>query len=115
MLARKDFMLNLAWVIIIEGIFLYAYAQVMAQLELKIFIDAPEYLRIKRRVIRNTSTRGYTVDDVLYRLEYQVEPAHTLFVEPFKHEADLIIPNKYNFNRGLEVLENHILQVCKKF
>ncbi|MGV3589051.1 MAG: uridine kinase, partial [Adhaeribacter sp.] len=48
--------------------------------------------------------RGYDLDDVLYRYLNHVAPTYEKYIKPYKDDADLIIPNNQQFERGLEVL-----------
>ncbi|MDQ3534837.1 MAG: uridine kinase [Bacteroidota bacterium] len=91
-------------VIIAEGIFIFYSASIYNMLDLKIFIDAKEYIKLKRRIIRDNSERGYDLDDVLYRYEQHVAPTYEKYIEPFKYDADFIIPNNKTFEKALEVL-----------
>ena len=78
-------------VIIAEGIFALHYPRLRALLDLKIFIDTPDYLMLKRRIIRDANERGYDMDDVLYRFEHHVMPAYRKYIYPSRHDADIII------------------------
>ncbi len=91
-------------VIIVEGIFVLYYSRLSNLLDLKIFIDAKDHIKLKRRIIRDKEERGYDLDDVLYRYEKHVIPTYEKYIEPFRHESDLIIPNNSNFDKALEVL-----------
>ena len=55
--------------IVVEGIFVFHSSEVSDLLDLKVFIDAKEHIKIKRRIIRDNNERGYDLDDVLYRWE----------------------------------------------
>jgi uridine kinase len=102
----KSRMLTLkpAPIIIVEGIFVFYFPQVADQLDLKIFIDAKEHIKLSRRIKRDQEERGYSIEDVLYRYEKHVAPTYEKYIEPFKHDADLIVPNNGNFDRGLDVV-----------
>ena len=91
-------------VIIVEGIFVLYYSRLSNLLDLKIFIDAKDHIKLKRRIIRDKEERGYDLDDVLYRYEKHVIPTYEKYIKPFRHESDLIIPNNSNFDKALEVL-----------
>lgn len=99
---------NPAPIIVVEGIFVLYYPEVANLLDLKIFIDAKEHLKLKRRIIRDNEERGYDLEDVLYRYEKHVHPTYEQYIEPFKGDADLIIPNNSHFNNALEVVSTHI-------
>lgn len=91
-------------VILVEGIFVFHLKKVRDLLNLKLYIEAPDYLMMKRRIIRDSKERGYDLDDVLYRYEHHVTPAYRQYIEPSKHYADLIIPNHQNFEKALKVI-----------
>jgi len=90
-------------VIIVEGIFILYFPEVADLLDLKVFIDAKEYIKLTRRITRDKEERGYDVADVLYRYEQHVAPTYEKYIEPFKDEADLIVPNNQHFEQALEV------------
>ncbi|MEQ9403163.1 MAG: uridine kinase [Cyclobacteriaceae bacterium] len=91
-------------IILVEGIFALYIEEVRILLDLKIFIEAPDFLMLKRRIIRDAEERGYDLSDVLYRFEHHVTPAFVNYIEPSRKWADLIIPNHNNFDKALEVV-----------
>jgi len=92
-------------IIVVEGIFAFYFKEIAELLDLKIFIDAKEHIKLKRRIIRDQVERGYDLTDVLYRWENHVFPTFEQFIKPTRAEADLIIPNNKNFQKGLEVVK----------
>jgi uridine kinase len=80
-------------VILLEGILIFADAELRARMDIKIFVDAENDLRIIRRIQRDTHSRGRTVDSVIEQYLKTVRPMHLEFVEPSKRYADIIIPN----------------------
>jgi uridine kinase len=93
-----------AKVIIVEGIFVFYYPEIAKLLDLKIFIDAREHIKFSRRISRDKAERGYDIEDVMYRYEKHVAPTYEKYIEPFKHEADFVIPNNLHFNKALDVI-----------
>lgn len=79
-------------VIIIEGILVLAVPQLRAKMDIKIFVDTADDIRLIRRIKRDTRERGRSIDDVVNQYERSVRPMHIEFVEPSKHYADIIIP-----------------------
>ena len=61
-------------IILVEGIFVLYVEEVRELLDLKLYIQAPDYLMMKRRIIRDAKERGYDIEDVLYRYEHHVTP-----------------------------------------
>ena len=98
-------------VIILEGIFIFYVKEISELIDLKIFIDAPEHLMLKRRIIRDQKERGYDLEDVLYRYEHHVMPACNKYILPYKSTSDLIINNYKNFDNGINVIKSHISNI----
>ncbi|WP_209331335.1 uridine kinase [Lunatimonas salinarum] len=95
-------------VVVVEGIFVLYYPELAQLLDLKVFIDAKDYIKLKRRIVRDKVERGYDLDDVLYRYEMHVMPTYEKYIEPFKHDADLIVPNNRGFEKALEVIKSFL-------
>lgn len=91
-------------IIIVEGIFAFYFTEVANLLDLKIYIDAEEHIKMHRRIIRDKVERGYDLDDVLYKYLNHVVPAYEKYIKPYKYDADIIVPNNRHFERGLEVI-----------
>jgi uridine kinase len=96
-------------IIVVEGLFVLHYPEVAHLLDLKLFIEAKGYIKLKRRIIRDSEERGYDLQDVLYRFEKHVMPSYEKFIEPSKYEADIIIPNNSRFDTALEVVSSYLL------
>lgn len=91
-------------VIIVEGLFVQYFPDIERELDLKIFIEAKDHVKLSRRIKRDNEERGYDLEDVLYRYENHVMPVYETFIKPLKHRADIVIPNNSHFNRALDFL-----------
>jgi uridine kinase len=91
-------------ILIIEGLFVQYFPEIEKELDLKIFIEAKDYVKLSRRIRRDNEERGYDLDDVLYRYHNHVMPVYESLIEPLKHRADIVIPNNSNFNRALDLI-----------
>lgn len=80
-------------VVIVDGILLLHDAAIREALDVRIFLDVPDAVRLARRIARDTSERGRTRRSVLSQYEATVRGAHTLFVEPTRAHADLVLAN----------------------
>ncbi|WP_400193613.1 uridine kinase [Hymenobacter sp. B81] len=100
----KELVFNPAPIVVVEGIFVFYFEEVAKLLDLKVYIDAREHVKVLRRIVRDRDERGYDLEDVLYRYTHHVAPTYEKYIKPFKHDADLIIPNNRHFDRGLDVL-----------
>jgi len=108
--SKKPKMLTFAAapVVVVEGIFVLYYPELAELLDLKIFIDAKDHIKLKRRIIRDKVERGYDLDDVLYRYEMHVMPTYEKYIKPFKNEADLIVPNNSSFDKAMDVVRTYL-------
>ena len=100
----KTLVFKPAPVLIIEGLFVQYFPEIEKELDLSIFIEAKDYVKLTRRIRRDSEERGYDLDDVLYRYHHHVMPVYERMIEPLKHNADLVIPNNSHFERALGVL-----------
>ena len=91
-------------ILIVEGLFVQYFEEIEQELDLKIFIEAKDYLKLSRRIRRDNEERGYDLDDVLYRYHHHVMPVYESLIEPLKHKADFIIPNNQHFEQALDIL-----------
>ena len=80
-------------IIIVEGIFVFHFPEISRLLDLKVFVDAKEHLKMHRRIRRDIDERGFSLEDVLYKYTHQVAPAYEKYIAPYQYDADLIIPN----------------------
>lgn len=79
-------------VILVEGILVLAEPELARRMDIKIFVDAADDIRLLRRIQRDIKDRGRFIDAVLEQYERTVRPMYLEFVEPSKRKADVIIP-----------------------
>lgn len=79
-------------VIIVEGILILADETLRNLMDIKVYVDTDDDIRIIRRIRRDLTERGRTLDDVIRQYLATVKPSHHQFIEPTKRYADLIVP-----------------------
>ena len=79
-------------VVIVEGILIFENKELLDLLDIKVFIDTDADVRIIRRILRDVSERGRTMESVINQYLTTVKLMHEEFVEPSKKNADIIIP-----------------------
>ena len=95
-----------AELIIGEGHLLFVIPEVVREFELRIFVSAPEELRLKRRLERDVSERGRTPESIRSQFASTVSPMHDKYIEPSSSLADLILDGSAPIEESLEkVLE----------
>jgi uridine kinase len=91
-------------IILVDGILIYAEPNLLDQMDIKIFVDTDDDVRLLRRLKRDINERGRDLDGVLYQYEQFVRPMHLEFVEPSKRYADIIIPRGGENTVALEMV-----------
>ena len=89
---EKTYTVQPRGVILVEGILIFTEASLRDLFNVKIFVDTDPDLRFIRRLERDISERGRTLDTVVKQYLSTVRPMHLEFVEPSKRYADIIIP-----------------------
>ena len=78
-------------VVVVEGILLMALPELRNAFYLRVFVDVPDDVRALRRLRRDVSERGRTIDSVCAQWMQTVRPMHERFVAPAKRRADLVV------------------------
>ena len=79
-------------VIILEGILILEDPRLRKLMDIKVYVDTDDDIRIIRRIKRDIEERGRTLNSVIEQYLTVVKPMHHQFVEPSKKYADIIIP-----------------------
>ncbi len=81
-------------VIILEGIHALSIPEIAPLIDLSVYVDTPDDLRLARRIRRDTAERGRTIESVLGQYLSTVRPAHYAFTYPTKFSADLVLADE---------------------
>lgn len=90
--------------ILIEGILVLHMQPVRELLDVRIFVDAEDDVRVIRRLMRDIKERGRDFDHVVAQYFRHVRPMHMGFVEPSKRHADIIVPHGGNNDTAIDML-----------
>jgi uridine kinase len=91
-------------VVIVEGILIFAESAILDLLDVRVFVDTPDDVRLIRRLRRDVQERGRSFERTLWQYEHTIRPMHYEFVEPSKRHADIIIPEGGNPEISTEFL-----------
>jgi uridine kinase len=100
--------------VIIEGILIFADAELRALMDVKVFVDTDSDTRFIRRLQRDVSERGRTVESVIDQYVTTVKPMHLEFVEPSKRYADVIVPEGGHNQVAIDMLMTLIRSLAPK-
>lgn len=95
-------------IILIDGILIFYEKELRELMDIKIFVDTDDDLRLLRRLKRDINERGRSVNSVLNQYEKFVRPMHLEFVEPSKRYADIMIPHGGENKAALEIVNAFI-------
>ncbi|MGE0003689.1 MAG: uridine kinase [Candidatus Izemoplasmatales bacterium] len=112
--AKAIEVVNPAKIIILEGILVLEDERVRNLSDIKIFVEADDDLRFIRRLLRDTTERGRTIESVIDQYLTTVKPMHYAFVKPTKRYADIIIPNDYSHDVAVDLIHAKLMSILNK-
>ena len=98
-------------IIILEGIFSLFNDEIRNMMNIKIYIDTPNDLRIIRRIKRDIDERNRSFESIIKQYYENVRPMHIKFVKPTKQYADIIIPMVSKNKIAIDILSSKIFDL----
>jgi uridine kinase len=101
-------------VVLIEGILIFSDKALYDLMDVKIFVDTDDDIRLIRRIQRDTVERGRSLTGIINQYMETVRPMHLQFVEPSKRNADIIVPvglNSVALDLVVSKLKSHLAKV----
>lgn len=96
-------------VIILEGILVLHMESLRSRLNMRIYVDTDDDVRLGRRIQRDVMQRGRDVEGVIEQYTRFVKPAFDQFVGPSRRYADIIIPWQRGDNIvAIDLITEHI-------
>ncbi len=100
-------------IILVEGILILEDPRIRELLDIKVYVDTEDDIRLARRIQRDVIQRGRSVESVLTQYIDVVKPMHHQFVEPTKRYADVIIPEGGLNHVAVDLLITKIESILK--
>lgn len=98
-------------IIFVDGIFTLFDKGIRECLDYGLFVDVGDDIRLIRRLQRDMTERGRSMESVIAQYLSTVKPMHDMFVAGSKAHADLVIDwNSYN-ERTLRMISNMVLSL----
>ncbi|WP_047999542.1 uridine kinase [Lactiplantibacillus herbarum] len=98
-------------VIIVEGVLILDDQRLRDLMDIKVFVDTDDDIRIIRRIQRDMKERGRTLDSVIGQYLATVKPMYHQFVEPTKRYADLIVPEGGENEVAIDLLTTKVRSI----
>src|SRR5580765_7834003 len=76
-------------VVIVEGILIFSEPRVLDLLDVRVFVDTPDDVRLMRRLRRDINERGRTFERTLDKYEQTIRPKNYEIIEPSKRQAEV--------------------------
>ncbi|GKS80494.1 uridine kinase [Ligilactobacillus pabuli] len=100
-------------VIILEGIFILTDPKLRDLLDIKVFVDTDDDIRIIRRIQRDMKDRGRTLQSIIDQYLRTVKPMYHQFIEPTKRYADVIVPEGAENKVAIDLLVTKIRDIIR--
>ncbi|QLL69744.1 uridine kinase [Lactobacillus sp. 3B(2020)] len=101
-------------VIILEGILILDDERLWDLMDIKVYVDADDDIRILRRIQRDMKERGRTLDSIISQYLKTVKPMYHQFIEPTKRYADIIVPEGGQNHVAIDILTTKVRDVLAK-
>ena len=101
-------------IIVLEGILALFDEKIRTMMDIKLYVDTPDDIRIIRRIKRDINKRGRTFESVIEQYYKTVRPMHQQFVEPSKKFADIIIPEGGKNPVAIDILRTKIISILNE-
>ena len=103
-----------AAIIILEGILVLSDPALREMMDLKIYVDADADDRLARRILRDVKERKRDLEGIIRQYQNTVKPMHSLYVEPAKQEADIVLNGGTN-EAAFAMVEAYLEKQLQRF
>ncbi|VGV76738.1 uridine kinase [Streptococcus pyogenes] len=98
-------------VIIVEGILVLEDERLRDLMDIKLFVDTDDDIRIIRRIKRDMMERGRSLESIIDQYKSVVKPMYHQFIEPSKRYADIVIPEGVSNVVAIDVINSKIASI----
>jgi len=98
-------------IIILEGILALFQSEIREMMDIKIYVETADDIRIIRRIKRDIEKRDRTFSSVIEQYYNSVRPMHIQFVEPTKKFADIIVPEGGKNKVAVDILRTKLMSL----
>jgi uridine kinase len=102
-------------IIVLEGILLFVEQKLREIMDIRIFMETALDICLIRRLKRDISERGRSIDSVLKQYEETVRPMYLQFIEPSKRYADIIVPRGGGNRIAIDVIKAKMRELLENY
>ena len=82
-------------------------------MDIKLFVDTDDDIRIIRRIKRDMVERGRSLDSIIEQYINVVKPMYHQFIEPTKRYADIVIPEGVSNVVAIDLINTKVASILK--
>lgn len=97
-------------IIIVEGILILENEKIRELSNMNLFVELDDDTRFIRRMLRDMSERGRSLESIIHQYEKTVKPMFHKYIKPTKRFADVIIPNDRRHDIAVDLIVTKINQ-----
>ena len=100
--------INPTSIIILDGTLIFSQSHLRNWMKVKIYIDAPDKIRLLRRIKRDTKERGRSHESIIRQYSKSVRPMFNKYIAHTKKFADIVINTSKNKSDPIMLIKNEI-------
>ena len=95
-------------IIIIEGLFCFFDHRIRNLIDLKIFIDTDNDIRLARTISKSILEGKTNLINIIENFHKNIKQSYNNFISPTKKYADVILPNSRGHETAVEIITNYL-------
>lgn len=101
-------------VFIVEGILVLEDQRLRDLMDIKLFVDTDDDIRIIRRIKRDMQDRGRSLDSIIEQYTRVVKPMYHQFIEPTKRYADIVVPEGVSNLVAIDLINTKVASILNE-
>ncbi|MCB4991025.1 uridine kinase [Streptococcus mutans] len=101
-------------VFIVEGILVLEDQRLRDLMDIKLFVDTDDDIRIIRRIKRDMQERGRSLDSIIEQYTRVVKPMYYQFIEPTKRYADIVVPEGVSNLVAIDLINTKVASILNE-
>ena len=101
-------------IIILEGLFCFYDHRICNLMDLKIFIDTDNDIRLARTISQEIESGKSDLLSIITKFHKNIKPAYNTFISSTKRHADIILPNATGHETAVKIITNYLKLLLDK-
>ena len=112
--SEKSYLQEPQDVFIVEGILVLEDQRLRDLMDIKLFVDTDDDIRIIRRIKRDMQERGRSLDSIIEQYTRVVKPMYHQFIEPTKRYADIVVPEGVSNLVAIDLINTKVASILNE-